>query len=464
MAVVPSRPSRYSFSTMRKALLLGAVFALAACSSSQSSSGNGATSPATANQVGATAQQLTTQEINWAVNYTGGKHGAANPSLSPVVIGYVNQQGGTLSFPEATSAANATVSFINNQLGGIDGHPVMLNTCLAANTQNELTCAQQMANDTKVKSLMAPLLLMNNQAFYDTIGGKKPILMGNLVFPIDLTTPNVYTFSSETGPVSDLSLADFAVKTLKAKKIIMVRTDNPAGLAAAQAFGADVKALGGTFADVPVSEPGTAPEYTEAIRAANPQSGDLIVDGTTVIGAVTIYDALQELDIPDLPVVGSEFDALPPMPGHLKEVGASDTVYPDGWYMTDNSYTPYMPEPNSNGADVFVAMMHKYAPNAPSIYGYAPIAFAELMEMTKFITEAGGPNATSQQIAQKIKSFTGPAVMSSPTVKCGAYKQAPNMCAFSIGVELRENGKWVSINDGLNGKPINVLSQLQQSG
>lgn len=97
---------------------------LAACSSS-AGGGSGAGSAPGAGPTGSTTTQtqaLTAPQVSWAVNYIGGKKGKANPSLSPVVIGYVNQQGGTLSFPEATEALKATVKFVNDRLGGIDGH------------------------------------------------------------------------------------------------------------------------------------------------------------------------------------------------------------------------------------------------------------------------------------------------------------------------------------------------------
>src|SRR5512146_1236513 len=62
--------------------------------------------------------------------FTGGS-GKANASLSPVTIGWVNEQGGPPSqtFPQATLAAQATVKFINAELGGVHGHPVQLSTC-----------------------------------------------------------------------------------------------------------------------------------------------------------------------------------------------------------------------------------------------------------------------------------------------------------------------------------------------
>ena len=62
--------------------------------------------------------------------YVGGKAGAANSSLPPVTIGFVNQQGGSQAIgPLATTGAQIAVKYINTELGGIGGHPLKLSTC-----------------------------------------------------------------------------------------------------------------------------------------------------------------------------------------------------------------------------------------------------------------------------------------------------------------------------------------------
>ena len=50
-----------------------------------------------------------------AVEYTGGTAGAATGD--PYIVGYVNQEGGTPGFPEASIGVDAAVWYINNYLG-----------------------------------------------------------------------------------------------------------------------------------------------------------------------------------------------------------------------------------------------------------------------------------------------------------------------------------------------------------
>ena len=70
------------------------------------------------------ASNTETLSNDWALEYTGGTAGEADDSLEPIVIGYVNQEGGVPAFPEATVGTEAAVEYINGELGGIGGHPL----------------------------------------------------------------------------------------------------------------------------------------------------------------------------------------------------------------------------------------------------------------------------------------------------------------------------------------------------
>ena len=80
--------------------------------------------------------------------YIGGS-GAADASLAPIKIGYFNQQGGAVVVSDTNvTGINAAVKFINEQAGGIGGHPLEVVTCYIANTEEEgQQCGQQFAND-----------------------------------------------------------------------------------------------------------------------------------------------------------------------------------------------------------------------------------------------------------------------------------------------------------------------------
>jgi branched-chain amino acid transport system substrate-binding protein len=70
----------------------------------------------------------------------------ADDSLEPVVIGMINQENSPIgSFPELRAAAEAAVAFINAELGGVNGRPLQLVTCITAfSLEESQACAQRL--------------------------------------------------------------------------------------------------------------------------------------------------------------------------------------------------------------------------------------------------------------------------------------------------------------------------------
>lgn len=71
---------------------------------------------------------------------------AADPDAEPIVIGIINQEDTPLgSYPEIRRAVEGGVAFVNAELGGIDGRPIELRTCITSfNPEQSAGCAQEM--------------------------------------------------------------------------------------------------------------------------------------------------------------------------------------------------------------------------------------------------------------------------------------------------------------------------------
>src|ERR671914_1501582 len=64
------------------------------------------------------------QTVTDYVDYIGGKAGKADPSKPEISIGWLNQEGGQTEIgAAATDGADLAVKVVNEQLGGIGGHP-----------------------------------------------------------------------------------------------------------------------------------------------------------------------------------------------------------------------------------------------------------------------------------------------------------------------------------------------------
>ena len=130
-----------------------------------------------------TDSPISAENLAHAVEYTGGTAGAAT-GTDPFVIGYVNQEGGTPGFPEATIGVDAAVWYINNHLGGIGGRPIELAKCIITKEEDGQKCAQEMLANDQVSVVLAGAMLNGNAPLLDGLAGKKPVFISN-----PLTTP-----------------------------------------------------------------------------------------------------------------------------------------------------------------------------------------------------------------------------------------------------------------------------------
>src|ERR1700761_1139961 len=134
------------------AALAAVALAAAGCSSSSSSSAaaSSSSSSASAPATGSTPLSGSTTDtgVTNYLSYVGGKSGAANNSLAPGTIGYMNEQGDANPPGElSTSGAELAVNYINTKLGGVDGHPLKLDTCFTTTEAQGGTCADQFLAD-----------------------------------------------------------------------------------------------------------------------------------------------------------------------------------------------------------------------------------------------------------------------------------------------------------------------------
>lgn len=70
----------------------------------------------------------------------------ADESLDPVVIGMINQEDSPVgSYPELRHAVEAAVAWVNAELGGVNGRPLQLESCITSfSVEQSQACAQQM--------------------------------------------------------------------------------------------------------------------------------------------------------------------------------------------------------------------------------------------------------------------------------------------------------------------------------
>lgn len=426
---------------MRRSLvvLLGiASFGLAACGDG----GDGGDPPATNAAKAKPAAVANDPAINdWALKYVEGKAGKADASLSPVTIGYINQEDSVPAFPEVSVGMDAAVEYANAELGGADGHPIKLKKCVVHSEEDGQKCAVQMANDPEVKFVQLGVTAVGQKAIYSVLTGKKPIISTSPSTVDDLAAKDAYAYTSG-GPGVIAGMGVFAAMNLKALgRVAVVAGDNPAAKQSSEQFLKPLLLKLGVkeVKLVAVADNATGPDVASALQAVGADQADALLTFVTVPGCIAIYDGLRSLGIsPRVVATGLCFGT--PMTKHLKDLGQDDPV-PDGWYFANYGYSYYQPD-EASGMKTYLAKIRQYGGDDVEYTGFAGYAFADLLTSVRFVNEIGADDLTSAALRAKAKAFTGP-MMIGGAQKCGYSKMFAALCGKVTGVEQYKGKRWL---------------------
>ena len=204
--------------------------------------------------------------------YVGGVAGAADKSQSPIKIGFINVEGGQVSFPEASAAAKAAEGMVNEYLGGVQGHPLEISFCnIVTGDEDAQKCAQQFTNDDSITSIQLGMTLFGSGPIYQTVGNKKPILGFGPFGPQDLGVDNVVFYTASTYSVAP-GVVLYAKDTLKAKTIAVVVDEAGGAGPTAQVIASLAAKEGLEVTSVPVTDPS---KWTSALVSAGAQTADV---------------------------------------------------------------------------------------------------------------------------------------------------------------------------------------------
>jgi branched-chain amino acid transport system substrate-binding protein len=387
--------------------------------SSSSSSTAASTGAAQSTPSGATTGGAGGGSVTDYVAYVGGKAGKADSSKSPITIGWLNQQGGQQEIgAAATDGADTAIKLVNDQLGGIDGHPVVLKKCFIKNAEEEgTTCGQKLGNDKSVTAIGVGGVALGIQSFYSTIGGKKPVIVGVAVTPVDTVQKNAVILFGDVTKVLG-PFGTYARDVLHAKSAAIVYP-NIAGIT----NGAAALAKGLQDAGVTVKKVGYAQGQTDLIgplTAAGAQSADIVIPYSDASGCVNQAKALKSLGITDAKKIVSAPLCLNP----TVSAGLGGD-YPIWTYAIASSL---FGDPTDPGMKPYMQVMGQYkVKTAPD--PWVIVSFADILTTVKFLNEVGVAKDTdAQAVVDKAKSFTGPVALGAPSVQCGKYSDAPAVC------------------------------------
>jgi branched-chain amino acid transport system substrate-binding protein len=374
-------------------LVMVAVAAtMTACSSSDSGSSAGSTSGSS----------------------SGGGSSSGAASGSPLLIGYINDSGGPVGYPSNDGGIQAAVAYINNELGGVQGHPLKLISCLEDGTSAETQkCAQQMVAE---KPLLVSFGLVNNSAVvYPLLNAAGiPVIGGTPVTP-DYKAKDAFFFQGG-GIAGEYGMVLLLHRNYpQAKSVGIVDLDIPQGHAAATTVNSLLATFGIASKAVFVSP--TATDFLAPLSGVDPSKQDAILALTTQAGCISLAQAVQTQNL-KLPViyVGACNDAKV-----IKQAAGAMT----GSYVRSEG-------PDANGNDPGVVKyrnaLKKYVPSGV-LGNTSEDTFADTMTIYNVLTKLG-PDTTSSQIISTLNSTPGKTYFGQ-SYQCGQSKTYTSICSFA---------------------------------
>ena len=410
----------------------------------------GTTASAATEQTGTTASAATEQTGTTASAATGGTGGQA--SGEPIVIGMINQEDTPAgSFPEIRIAVQSAVEYVNQELGGVDGRPLQVETCTTVGTpESSQTCANELVEKGVVlvtsgidfgSAASLPILEQNDLLY---VGGV-PLLTP------ELTAPNSYMFiGGSVGAFPGQSV--YLGENLGAKMVNIIYTDNDAGLAAATTFGKDVLEQVGVEEVNLIPEKADATDFTASVSSAANGNPDAVMVLFTAAGCGNIMKARASLGISD--------DIKFFYPGSCSDqavieaggAGAEDAFFNEEFILFNDK--------EDEQVRIYRDKLEQYGEGEPKYSGFSQTGFSAIMNLKDIFEAVGVDDLNTASIRSFLDGTQEQANFMSHPYTCDG-KQVPGIRAvcnanvrivqYVDGEFTDQLGEWVTGADRLGG-------------
>ena len=334
---------------------------------------------------------------------------------TPYVFGMINDETGAVTFPEARQGAIAAANYVNNYLGGINGHPIVIDNCTGDGTPaTAARCANQLAAKHPMAILGAadvgapasiPIYQHANLAY-----------LGGIPFtPVPMTAPNSIQFWSVS--VGDnAAAAVYAGKTLGVKSVAIVYFNNTQGASLLPQITPVFKAAGVTTVKaIPLSPTSPDPSPQAALVES---SGAQLAYIDVPNGCGNMLKALKSVGYTGK-IMGIDPCGAPP----VIEASAGGA---NGMYIA----SPFVLQTGtSHDAQLFQAAMKKWAAPGTLIDSISTAGFATVINVQQMLSTISG-TPTTQSILAAFKTGTHQNFLSHAyTCNGQAMKGAPSICS-----------------------------------
>jgi len=237
----------------------------------------------------------------WAFGTVPDRATPADASLDPLVVGIINQENVPIgSFPEMRLAAQSAFDWINAELGGVNGRPIEVVTCIANfSVEQSQACAQQMVQAGAV-AVISGIDISSN--------GSVPVFEQNGIAMLsaipttlaELRSPIAFSFSGGITGAYVAFVADAHEKG--ATSIAIGYGDYESFAVPATSYAAPVaESLGMKVTLIPF--PITTNDFLPVVQAAVDSGADAIAVAAADSSCVPLMTTLHDLGYQGLPYI-----------------------------------------------------------------------------------------------------------------------------------------------------------------
>jgi branched-chain amino acid transport system substrate-binding protein len=401
---------------MTRSRWLGTAAAVAAagllaagCGSSSSSTSSGASSGSSASSTSATS--ATTSASTGSFSFPAAKKATG----SPYVFGMINDETGAVTFPEARQGAIAAMQYVNNYLGGINGHPIVIDSCIGDGTP---AGAARCANELVAKHPLAILGAadVGAPASIPIYAHANLAYIGGIPFtPVPFVAPNSIQFWSVS--VGDnAAAAVYAGTQLKVKSVALMYFSNPQGESILPQIVPVFKAAGvTTVKQIPLSP--TSPD-------PSPQAA-LIESSGAQLAYIDVPNGCGNV-LKSLKSVGYSGKLMGIDPCSAPPVITAASGGAEGMYIA----SPFILQTGtSQQAQLYQASLKKWAAPGTLIDSISAAGFATVMNVQAALSKISGTPTTSSILAAFKTGSNHPNFLSHPYTCDGKQMTgAPAVC------------------------------------
>lgn len=358
----------------------------------------------------------------------------------PIKIGMINQENTPIgSFPELRLGAEAAVTFINEELGGVRGRPLELVPCITTfSVEKSQKCAQDLVQQDVIavtggiditSSGSMPVLEQNQMPY---IGGV-PVNFAEMQSPIS------YQFSGGA-PGAFTAFAKHAADA-GAKKVVVAYADYPPIKTAAVDFGvATLKKLGvPEVIEVPFAV--TATDLLPVMSKAKEANADAVFVGAADTACAPAMKTAHDLQISaQLYLVGA--CAAPSIADQIGKDAVEGRIF-----NIENPSDMANPETKM----YFAAVAKHGSPELPAASA-ATISFRNIMNIYSLLLDLPDDQLTTENLLAAVKAARNRPSFAGHPYTCDG-KQVPNMPALCAPQQIlvqREGDNLTPVSDWID--------------